>query len=312
MPKFVDRLRRNSIDALSLFILPCLLALLPRRIAFALMKGMARWQNLYAASVEPSWEQARQFMPHLDERGFKYGLRLLRLTDQVDAWLTLLRSARWWMRHVDVTGAWPAPGTPNLFISFHWGAGSWIFSLLRSHGLETHLLARRAVHGDVGHSRAASWFIRYRTWSLNQYGCAGPIYVGGGGSAQVHEALVAGDSVLGMVDMPAEPGRPAFDVDVQGLRMRFSRGLVDLGLREAVPIVIMSFGLDARTGRRKLHIETLPAGLDAEQIALRHSTHLSQRMAEQPEYWQFWMIAPSLITGRAESVAAADPGPLPK
>lgn len=39
---FVDRLRRNSVDALSLFILPCVLALLPRRIGFAVMKGLAR------------------------------------------------------------------------------------------------------------------------------------------------------------------------------------------------------------------------------------------------------------------------------
>lgn len=304
--KALDLLRRNGRDAFSLFILPCAIALLPWRLGFALMKRLARRPGLYAASVEPSWQQARSFMAGLDEQRFKYGLRLLRLTDQVDAWLTVLRSRRWWRRHVDVSGAWPAPGTPCLIISFHWGAGSWIWPLLRSHGIATHLLARRAVYGDVGHSRSATWFIRFRAWSLHTIGCAGPIYVGGGGSAQVHDAFVSGASVLGMVDMPAEPGRPAFDVDVQDLRMRFSRGLVDLGVREAVPIVVMSFGLDAQTGRRNLRIETLPPGLDAEQIASRHSAHLSRRMAEQPEYWQFWMIAPSLITGRVPPASDAD------
>lgn len=259
------------------------------------MKRLSQDARLYRAAVDASWQAARQFMPLLDEATFRQRFRLLRLTDHVDSYLTLLRSARWWQRQVDVEGDWPKPAEPYLVLSIHWGAGSWIWKLLRERGISTHVLARKASHADMGSSRIALWYARFRAWAALRIGCAGLIYLGGS-AAHMHAAFDAGENVLAMIDLPADPERAAFEKPCHEWTMRFPRGLVDMALASGVGVVLFSGGLDADSGRRNLRIEVLPRELDADAIATRYAAHFSRRLTEQPGYWQLWQVAPALFS----------------
>ena len=287
-------LRRNSIDALSLFVLPLTAAVLPRRVSFALMKRVARNERLYRASVEPAWQAARQYLPGLDEVTFRYRYRLLRLVDQVDTWLTLLRSARWWSGQVDVDGVWPDTSGPFLLLTYHWGAGGFIWKLLRQRGIAAHFLARRASYADMGLGRVALWYARFREWAIVRIGCAGPIFLGGSKS-RIRAAFAAGNSVMGMLDLPADADGAAFTKPCEGWQMRFPRGLVDLSVESGLSVVLISAGLDRDNGRRNLRVEALPPGIGADEIAARYAAHFAQRLADQPEYWQLWQVAPALF-----------------
>ena len=301
-------LRRNGIDALSLFALPLTAALLPRRLSFALMKRLARNERLYRASVDPAWQAARQYLPELDEETFRYRYRLLRLVDQVDTWLTLLRSARWWHKQVDIVGEWPESSGPFLLLTFHWGAGGFIWKLLRRRGVAAHFLARRASYSDMGLGRVALWYARFREWAIVRIGCAGPIFVGGS-KARIRAAFAAGSSVMGMLDLPADEGRATFLEPCMEWQMRFPRGLVDLAIENDLVVILVSAGLDHHNGRREVLVEVLPIGLDAGKIAERYAEHFSRRLAQQPGYWQLWQVAPALF--ERNSSTSARP-PLPK
>lgn len=290
-------LRRNSIDALSLFVLPLTAALLPRRIAFALMKRLARNERLYRASVEPAWQAARQYLPNLDGHTFRYRYRLLRLVDQVDTWLTLLRSARWWRDQVDVDGAWPDGSGPFLLLTYHWGAGGFIWKLLRQRSIAAHFLARRASYADMGLGRVALWYADFRAWAIRHIGCAGPIFLGGS-KAQIRTAFAAGNSVMGMLDLPADAGRSTIDEPCMGWQMRFPRGLIDMAVADDVRVVLVSAGLDEENGRRDLRIEVVSPELDAVAIASVYAAHFERRLGEKPGYWQLWQVAPELFHAR--------------
>ncbi len=298
-------LRRNSSDALTLIVLPLLAALLPRRLSFALMKRLAHDERLYRGAVDASWQAARQFMPTLDEATFRQRFRLLRLTDHVDSYLTLLRSARWWQRQVDVEGNLPEPTEAYLLLTTHWGAGGWIWKLLEQHGIAAHFLARKASHADMGLSRVALWYARFREWAIRRIGCEGPIYLGGS-STRLREAFGAGDSVMGMLDLPADPGRAAFEKPCNEWTMRFPRGLVDLAVASGVRVVVVSGGLDADSGRRNLRVEVLAREFDAEAIASRYAAHFAHRLDEQPGYWQLWQVAPALFSTPGKVTDAID------
>src|SRR5689334_6174479 len=99
-----SRLRHLIADGLTLYVLPATIALLPWTLGFRLMRRLARIKSLYALAVEPAWQAARQYLTDPDEREFKLRFRLLRLVDQVDTYLTLLRRTGWWERQIDVHG----------------------------------------------------------------------------------------------------------------------------------------------------------------------------------------------------------------
>ena len=63
---------------------------------------------------------AAMVAPIGDAREWKKRYRLIRLVDHCDLFLVRTRTRRWFRKHVDVDGAWPASG-PFIAMTFHWG-----------------------------------------------------------------------------------------------------------------------------------------------------------------------------------------------
>lgn len=305
--KLSNRARRAAADLLFLFVLPGLVALLPWPLGFAVLKRCARVDLLYRSSVAPAWSAARRYLPDADETAWKRRHRLLRLVETVDSYLTLLRSRTWWRRRIVRDGDWPSPRTPTLLLTFHWGAGHWVWSQLRLHGIDAHFLARRPGPGDLGVGRLSVLYGRFRGSALRRIGSAGPLFLGGS-VPQIEAAFAEGRSVVGMLDLPPRPGRSAFRASVLGRTAHLPSGLAELAVRSGVPVTIFSCGFDPETGARMLRIETLPADADVAQIMTRYAAHLDRCLRDQPAYWQMWSAADAIFeTAAPQAAPAASP-----
>lgn len=308
--KLSNRVRRAAADFLFLFVLPGLVAVLPWPLGFAVLKRCARVDLLYRSSVAPAWSVARRYLPDADETAWKRRHRLLRLVEPVDSYLTLLRGRTWWRRRIVRDGAWPAAGTPALLLTFHWGAGHWVWSQLRMHGIDAHFLARQPGPGDLGVGRLSVLYGRFRGWALRRIGSAGPLYLGGS-VPQIEAAFAEGRSIVGMLDLPPRPARSAFRASLLGRTVRLPSGLAELAVRSGVPVVIFSCGLDPDTGTRTLRIETLPADAGIEQIMVRYAAHLDRCLREQPAYWQMWSAADAIFEAAPPPAPTASPPTAP-
>ena len=289
----LTRLRRAGSDTLTLFALPACVALLPWRWGFALLKRIARSERLYREAVEPAWAAARTYCPDADETTWKFRFRLLRLVDHADVYLTLLRGKRWRQRHVVQIGQLPDP-VACVLLTFHWGAGNWVWPILHDHGMAAHFLARRAQGQALGLTRASHWFGHFRGWALRHIGSAGALFTGGS-SNMARDALRAGRSIVGMLDLPVREQQRFAELALLDQQVRFPIGLAKLALDASVPVVVFSVGLDFNTGVRTLRIATLPANSSLDTVMDDYVAHLDARLREAPEAWQIWREAPAMF-----------------
>lgn len=294
LSNIAGRVRRTAADAFILFLLPGFAALLPWSLGFALLKRCARSPRLYREATEPAWAAAREHCPGSDEKKWKYHYRLLRLVDHVDSYLTLLRGERWWRRHIDQYGEWPESRDARVFLTYHWGAGHWIWRRLRAQGFNARFLVKRVQGQALGYGRVSHWYGKFRAWAIRRIGSDGPLFIGGSGDA-VNRELHAGGSIVGMLDLPASPTQRAMEMGLLDGRARFPLGLAHLAVGAGAGISLFSAGLDPGSGRRKLWIENLPAGVSAEETMRCYIAHLDQRLRAMPEFWQIWREAPLIF-----------------
>jgi hypothetical protein len=296
-PSFIVRLRHAAGDAVLLFALPCSIALLPWSIGFRVLRRLARIPRLWRNAVEPAWDNAKAYLPGVDETSWKFEQRLLRLVDNTDSYLTLLRGDRWWQRRVDVVGDWPPSGA-RVFLTYHWGAGHWIWRFLRARGFDAGFVARRAEGRSLGMGRLSHAYAAFRGWALRRIGSRGPIFVGSGKTA-LRDDLNAGASIVGMLDLPAGPQQRAMELPLFDREARLPVGLAQLAIDANSPITLFSAGLDPQTGRRTLRIESLPTDVTLEGAMQQYVAHLDARLRERSAFWQIWRDAPAMFVGQA-------------
>ena len=288
------RLRRNASDLIGLFALPMLVAVLPWPVGLAVLKQTARRASTFRLEADAAWLIAREHTGDIAESDWKWRYRLIRWVERADTWLTLTRSTAWWRRHVDVTGQFPAAGRGWLLLTFHWGAGNWIWKLLRERGIAAHFLARKPGASDLGASRVALWYGRLRGWAFSRIGSLGPLYTGGS-AVRIEDAWHRGESVVAMLDLPTAAKQPGCDVVLLGKPARLPSRLAQLALANQVPSVILSCGFDAASGRRTLRIEQVAESGMIESTLAGYAQHLDACLRAHPEFWLMWHEAPMMF-----------------
>ncbi|MBO9661309.1 hypothetical protein [Dokdonella sp.] len=298
-----DTIRRNGADAWNLFVLPLSLALLPWSLSFRAARLLAQHARLFRAEADAAWTNAAPFCADSDEGEWKFGYRLVRWVERIDTFLTLTRSPAWWRRRVDVTGDLPPSAAPGMLLTFHWGAGHWLWRLFVHRGIRAHFLARRPQALDHGRGRVALWYAQLRGRALRRIGSLGVLYTGGS-AKRVAEALAAGEGVVGMLDLPAEDAQRAQRVPLLGRVARLPSGLLEIARAQNAPVRLLSCGLDTRSGRRLLQVEELPPALSVHELLARYGAHLEGAVRRAPEAWQMWHVAPLIFVAEDSSGAA--------
>jgi len=303
MSSRVGRFGRNLADLAGLLALPLAAAVLPWRLTRRLLRWLAMHARTFQAESEAAWAVASRERPGPDGAGWKRRYRLVRWVERADTGLTLARGARWWRARVDVDGEWPPPRGGQLLLTFHWGAGNWIWRMLREQGIAAHFLARRPGPTDLGASRVALWYGRLRGRALRRIGSLGPLYTGGAGAA-VRAALARGESVVAMLDLPSTPSQHPRPAELLGRSVQWPTRLLDVAAEADVPVTVFSCGFDADSGRRRLRVEPL-GRIDAASAVQRYAAHLERRLHEAPELWMMWHEFPAMLAGSARGTGEA-------
>ena len=279
------RTLRNFVN---LFLVPGLLALLPWRIGFRVLRWLSRWDRLYRPELDAvSQGMTRAGLPP-PTPSFLRLQRFLRLVDHCDLYLSNTRSDRFLKRHVEVVGDWP--DAPFLAATFHWGLGFWALRhLSASRGpvwsLSIDFDRQMFAHEPLGY--------RYAAMRINGIGraCRQEVTLAGVGMRRLRRALANGQNILGLVDVPGADPKASCEVQLLGRPARFPTGLLRIAQSAGVPVVPFWMDIDIRSGHRRLHIgEALPSD-DLDRCASTLAGHLNQRLAETPEYWHLWSQA---------------------
>lgn len=295
------RFARAWNDALCLYLIPLTAALLPWRWGFAWLKRLSRVEFLYRDSVASLWSGAAPYFAGADAREWQRRARLLLLVEHTDTWLTLLRSDRWWRRHVRVDGAFPSADRADLLLTYHWGTGNWIWRVLRAHGIGAFFLARRPHGRSLGMTRLSHWYGRLRGWSLRRIGSDGVIFTGDSADA-IRQALAANASIVGMLDLGVREGQRALAGRLLGRPVRLPFGLVRIARELGAAVTLFSVGLDWHSGSRDLRIEIVPAA-DVDATMDAYIRHLDARLRRAPEAWQMWHEAHAIFVPQSPQPA---------
>lgn len=298
LARLLDRILRVLADKFGMYVMPFSCVLLPWPMAFRMLRCYAAIPVLFCDAVEVAWLMAKDYSHHLDEKTWKQRFRLLRMVDQADIYLTLTRGERWRRRYIAQSGDWPACARACMFLTYHWGAGNWVWPLLRAHGFSAYFLARRPHGRLLGTTLLAHWYGIFRVWALRRIGSAGIILTGGSGSAIV-DALRKGESVVGMLDLPAAERQQTLEFSLLERRVRLPVGLAQLATETSARIVVFSFGLNFASGRRTLNVETLPVGIALDAAMQFYVLHLQARLYQSPESWHMWHEARTMFVAAA-------------
>ena len=280
-------LRYGLRNAVQVFILPVLIALLPWWLGFRLARWLCRWDRLYRAEVLETLDGLRAAgRMDLVNPTFLRNLRLLRLVDHTDLYLSRIRGDRWVRRHVEVEGAWPAHG-PVLALTLHWGNGMLALRHAGMHGVHAQGLVAKFDRSSFPDNPLMYEYIRLRTDECGR-ALRHPAVMDGAGVRGLLKAVQAGRPIMGLIDVPVSDPNNASDVTLLGQRARFADGMLRIAERCQLPVVAFWSGFDPETGRRWLHIEPARHYASAGEACAAMGAHLDALLRTRPWGWHLW------------------------
>lgn len=240
---------------LELYLIPGLTAFMPWPIGFRWLRFCSRFRFLYGAEWQAALAQARQFVEVGDENLWARQFRLCKLVDHADLYLCMTRSDRWLRRYVDGWDAFPQIEGGAVAVLIHWCPGFWLGRAVRRSGAPGHSVIAAPNRRAVGGSYLAYWYSVLRMWAFERVN-GRPAFNPTGVVRRLLKVLreQAGGKVWigGMLDVPTGPNAPTESVTVFGREGFFPNGLIGVARLAKVPLIMVTCGLDPRTGRRDL------------------------------------------------------------
>lgn len=268
---------------------PALAASVPWRAGYKLLDSIAHRTSLYEADADAALAGASCVTTIGDSADWKRRYRLTRLIDYCDLFLARTRTARWFAKHVDVIGAWPARG-PFIAMTFHWGAGLWSIEHMHSHGVPVHFVAVRTRREEFGKDWLAYRYARARNRTVERAGGA-PIIYTGGATDSIRRALADGHAVVALYDVPAPMTGRTLQTKVCDRAIRLPAGMARLAVESHATVVAFEMGIDFATGRRKLRIEPPFVATSEQDFADRLALIMTRVLRRDSAAWHFSHLA---------------------
>lgn len=292
------RVRTEVRDALELFLLPGLAAVLPWPLCFRLFTRLARWPWLYGGQCNEAIAQARRYgCTGADEAAWLAERRLVTLLDHADHYLFRTRSSEWLRRYVDVQGQWQSGGQAALLWTFHWGMGMWALRHARAQGLRAPMVLAAPRGPDFAGRTVFGWYVRARMRSVEIALGERVIFVPGG-MAGVRNALAAAKQVIVVMDVPQDQVTVTRLTPLLGAPVSVPGVLAQMAVEQALPVTVFYMGLNLQTGQRMLHIAPLGVHCDAKALTDAAFAHLDHLLRTAPAAWHLWAQAPRFFVAR--------------
>lgn len=284
-------------DALELFVLPSLAAVLPWRQCFAVFRQLAKYPGLYREATEAGWVWAHKTMPTLEAQKWQRERRLLTLVDHADWVLAKTRSVRWVDKHVDIQGKWPQNHGTQVMLTFHWGAGMWALHDMHRAGLSVHALAASLEGAHFKGRPVLHAYAKLRTAEVFR-AMGNPTIDVTASMRPVLQTIRQEESLLGLVDVPADNFGSGVAVQMFGQDALVPKGLLRLAADKQLPVTVYLTGLDFETGRRKWVIHALGVEPDAQKLLDEVFALLNHAVKDKPGCWHLWSEMPRFTQKR--------------
>jgi lauroyl/myristoyl acyltransferase len=284
------RLRAEMRDLAEVVLVPALAAVLPWSIAYRILRRLAAGRFLYAEPNQRALAEAQRLGWVGDPADWLLRRNLTTAVDHADHYLARTRSDAWMARHLDVQGAWPAPGQPAFLFTFHWGAGMWGLRHAGASGLQVNALVA-PVDGAHFHGRAILHrYIIARTRSV-ALALRRPFIDVSAGFREVLRALGRNEPVLAVIDVPPDQVATSVPIRVLDLPARLPTALLRLAVERKIPVYLYATGFHLASGQRFLRIRALGVPEDVSRLAAKLASALDALIREDPPSWHFWSEA---------------------
>ena len=215
-------------------------------------------------------------------------LRLTRVIDFADPWLSLLRSDAWFRQHVKVTAPTRVPGQGALFVIFHFGGGWWMSRYFRLIGERISIIMFRGFAGSSASDRLAQAFGMMRMKWIERI-CRSPLIVtnDGGVKQKMCEVWQRGDHVYIASDIPPVLVRGTVGVPFFGGTGYFPLRPFVLAADQKVPVYMLVGVWDAKTLQPTLSICELTGATPRERLETLVANY-EALMRARPGAWHLW------------------------
>lgn len=234
--------------------MPLLAVILPWPLCFRIFHRLVRLKSLYRGEAEAALAGIAPIALVDDTKAWCEAVRMVRLVDHADLYLSLFRSDGWLRKHVTVTGNWPEGNTSFIAITFHWGAGMWALRHLRARGRKVSVLVKGLEKSTLRESSLSYTNVKLRYFEIERASGSNTVVSGRNSLYEMKRKLKAGVGIVGLMDVPLGDTRNFLATRLFGETAYFPRGLLYLAVNSNVPVVVYSMGLDRQSGRRNLTI----------------------------------------------------------
>lgn len=305
----LERLRGQFQDAQYLYMVPLIAALLPWTFARRwLMFWARRTSGPYEEAAQTAAAIAPQYMDVGDLRAFRSNVRLIWLLDACDLFLSFTRwRRRWWPRHIEQAGTWPATGA-FIAASFHHGTGLWVFKALTRSARDSVLIYGRWAKEDYAGRPLLYRYGRLRAREVGRLS-GQPVAYRPGVRERVARSLADGIAVVGVIDMPPRLAtRGQRPVRLLDCNISFPDGVIELARAAKVPIVPWWMEYDLACCTRRLCIGAPLDPTDTSGTLQALADILDRQIRTTPSAWYFWRELPAWIEAAATGANAPAQG----
>ena len=284
-------------DVIELWLVPAFFAVWPARLSWYGLQWASRCQSLYGASVQAALLQATAQGAVTDPKAWCRRRRLVTLLDHVDVYRSMWRP-RWMKSFVTHNGPRPQPGQAQVVGTLHWGAGLWVLRALRQSGLKVHAMAA-PLDSRYFPGRPIQWaYARMRMGHVSVL-LGTPLLDVSQSMRPALQALRHQETVLAVLDVPADNFSSGAEVECYGSRWRVPEGVLRLVHERKYPLYLFTAGIGS-FGSRYVQWLALPQASSQQECNQQVFDVLNRCIQEASADWHLWSEWPR-FAGRPEN-----------
>lgn len=273
--------------------------ILPENTHLRAFRTLARLHRLLL-NVEPA---AANLMENHDtampsQSAAAHNIALHQLLAYADFYLILFYKDRWLENNTVINGVLPNKESHNcgpLFLTLHYGQGVWAYDIFRRLGLPLTRLHAPPPNKSLPGSILADKLGHWRARQLERF--AGTPSITPGGSVEKMRHLMCDQRipVVAMPDVPLRPNQNRINVRLLDQPSALANGVIDLAVREHIPVYVYTMATDLSSGKRVLDIQG-PYNFDHKQdLAQKISDIATAAIKKDPCAWHLWPWAKHIM-----------------
>lgn len=281
------RLKRESIDFVSFFLLPLVALLLPWSLAYRFYYRLAGHPWLFRQRVCKAHANASKLLDIHDDHEWCRRHRLILMLDVIDFWIAFLQPWRV-KRLVQQHGEWPQD-RPLVIVGTHWGPAFMLLANLNQYGIKPMYILRVT---PKTHYAGMSVLYRYhhmRSEYMHRL-LPGKRYDPGGYPRKLLRDLENKKTLLMLSDVNALSKKHSRLLILNNSRLHLHMGILKPLISKGHKVVTYQLGINWKNGLRHLYITELAGRLSSLEKLESIDDNLITLINTDSTQWSLWHV----------------------